>query len=231
MKLRKKEFFRKTVIPFFLGYTLKGVISLLAMTCRFRILGTEKLHQSAKNSKCILIAWHNRLGIITEILKRTGPQYRYAAMVSNSRDGQFIAVIANSYKEGRAIKVPHNQRAQALQMMINQLKSSNEIGIVTPDGPRGPKYTLKPGVALAARKCNAQVIPLSWSANRFWKFNTWDGMMLPKPFSTITVQWGNPVTLGKTSETTVEQDAQQLEHALLAITNDRDPNGTEKAAY
>lgn len=221
MKPRKKnEFLRKTVVPFLLGYTIKGLITLLGLTCRFRIEGTEKLHQSAQASKCILIAWHNRLGIITEILKRSAPQYHYAAMVSNSRDGQFIAVIANSYKEGRAIKVPHNQRAKALQMMINQLKNGNEIGIVTPDGPRGPKYSLKPGVVLAARECGAHVIPLSWSADRCWKFGTWDGMMLPKPFSTITVQWGEPVALDKSSHTTIEQDAKQLETALLSITHD-----------
>ena len=220
MKLRKNEFFRKTVVPFFLGYTIKGLITLLGMTCRFRIQGADKLHLSAKKSKCILIAWHNRLGILTEILKRSAPRYQYAAMVSNSRDGQFIAVIANSYKQGRAIKVPHNKRAQALQMMISQLKGGNEIGIVTPDGPRGPKYSLKPGVAFAARECGASVIPLSWSASRCWKFNTWDGMMLPKPFSTITVQWGDPVSLNKSGDTTVDQDAKQLEIALLSITQD-----------
>lgn len=226
MKREKREFFRKTVVPFLLGYTLKAVIALLSSTCRFKFKGTEKLHQTAQNSKCILIAWHNRLGIITEILKRTAPQYEYAAMVSNSRDGQFIAVIANSYKQGHAIKVPHNKRAQALQMMINRLKTGNEIVIVTPDGPRGPRYRLKPGVAMAARECDAKVIPLSWSADRFWKFRTWDQLMIPKPFSTITVTWGDPVSIEKDRSIPVESEAKKLEQALLSITNLSD---TEKA--
>lgn len=219
MKRKKSEFFRKTVVPYLLGYTLKGLIALLSLTCRFRIKGAEKLHQTAQSSKCILIAWHNRLGIITEILKRTAPQYQYAAMVSNSRDGQFIAVIANSYKQGNAIKVPHNKRAQALQMMINRLKNSDEIVIVTPDGPRGPRYRLKPGVAMAARECDAKVIPLSWTADRYWKFRTWDKLMLPKPFSTITVTWGDPVSVDKDRDNPIETEAKTLQNALLSITN------------
>ena len=219
MKREKKEFFRKTVVPYLLGYTLKGVITLIGLTCRFRIQGVDKLHQTAKGSKCILIAWHNRLGIITEILKRSAPKYQYAAMVSNSRDGQFIAVIANSYKQGHAIKVPHNKRAKALQIMINRLKHGNEIVIVTPDGPRGPKYKLKPGVVMAARECDAKVIPLSWSADRCWKFRTWDQLMLPKPFSTITVTWGDPVTIEKDKISSIEEEVKTLESALMSITN------------
>lgn len=221
MKRQKNEFFRKTVVPYILGYTIKGLITLIGWTCRFRIQGADKLHRTVKDSKCILIAWHNRLGMLTEILKRAAPQYRYAAMVSNSRDGQFIAVITDSYKQGRAVKVPHNKRALSLQLMINQLKAGNEIGIVTPDGPRGPKYTLKRGVALAARKCGAKVIPLSWNADKCWRLNTWDNLMIPKPFSTITVQWGDPVTLEDNEEIPVSDAAKQLEEALLSITVDR----------
>lgn len=219
MKRKKSDFFRKTVVPYILGYTLKGVIALLSSTCRFRINGAENLHKTTQHSKCILIAWHNRLGIITEILKRTAPQYQYAAMVSNSRDGQFIAVITNSYKQGNAIKVPHNKRAKALQTMINRLKNSDEIVIVTPDGPRGPRYKLKHGVTMAARECDAKVIPLSWSADRFWKFRTWDKMMLPKPFSTITVTLGDPVTVDKDRDKPIEEETLNLEKALLSITN------------
>lgn len=220
MKRKNHEFFRKILIPFLLGYLIKSVIFLLSLTCRFRINGAEKFHRSAKNSKCILIAWHNRLGMITEILKRAAPQYNYAAMVSNSRDGQFIAVIANSYKQGTAIKVPHNLRAKALQMIINRLKSTQEIVIITPDGPRGPKYKLKPGVVMAARESCAKVIPISWKADRCWTFSTWDELMLPKPFSTIIVEWGDPCTFEKNDSHTIEQDAKVLEQALLAITHD-----------
>jgi len=138
-------------------------------------------------------------------------------------------VITDSYNQGRAVKVPHNKRAQSLQLMINQLKAGNEIGIVTPDGPRGPKYTLKRGVALAARKCRAKVIPLSWNADKCWRFNTWDGLMLPKPFSTITVEWGDPVALDDKEEVSISDDAKKLEHALQTITDDG--SGIEKAAY
>jgi lysophospholipid acyltransferase (LPLAT)-like uncharacterized protein len=217
MKNAYREFFRKKAIPFLIGYTIRGTLYLLASTCRFRIEGKEKLLNTATTSKCILIAWHNRLGIIPEILKRCAPQYHYAAMISNSRDGEIISVIANSYRHGHAIRVPHNKRAEALQTMITRLKRGGEIIVVTPDGPRGPRYKLKQGSAMAARECSASVIPLSWTADRFWTFRTWDGLMLPKPFSKITVKWGDPIALSKKSISSLDQDAQRLESALLSI--------------
>lgn len=133
--------------------------------------------------------WHNRLLIISEILNKHAPQFIYRAVISNSRDGELLAILANSYSAGRTLRVPHNARYQALQQMISHLKSHNDILIITPDGPRGPRYKVKPGIAIAAHESQADVIPLSWTANRYWQLNTWDQMMIPKPFSHIEVKF------------------------------------------
>jgi len=208
-----RDFFRKKVVPFILGYLIKSAITVIGWTCHFKIEGRENLINAGSKPKCILIAWHNRLGIITEILKRTAPQFYYAAMVSNSRDGEIISVITNSYRHGRTIRVPHNARSESLRTMISRLKFGKEIIIVTPDGPRGPKYKLKPGAVIAAKETGANVIPLTWSANKVWLFRTWDQLMLPKPFSTISVKIGDPMTVANS----VEEGVETLQNALLAI--------------
>ncbi len=164
--------------------------------------------------------WHNRLMMTAEILKRIAPQNYYAALISNSRDGEIIAVLTNSYRHGRTIRVPHDGRAAALKGLINEMRKHNDVIIITPDGPRGPAYKVKPGIVLAAKKSKAEVFPLSWTSNRYWKLPTWDGMILPKPFSTLQVKLGPPVSLGENEIEKNSNGTEVLESALLSLERD-----------
>ena len=37
-----------------------------------------------------------------------------------------------------------------------------------------------------AQKTGVNIVILSYKASKFWEFNSWDKMILPKPFSKIT---------------------------------------------
>lgn len=149
-------------------------------------------------------------------MSRCAPQFNYAAIISNSRDGEVIAVLTNSYKQARSIRVPHHSRSAALQTFIRELKKGHEIFVVTPDGPRGPLYEVKPGVVLAAQEAEAHLVPLTWMSNTCWHLRTWDRFMIPKPFSTIEVKIGKPFTLPKDDSGT-KAGAQLLQKALLEL--------------
>jgi lysophospholipid acyltransferase (LPLAT)-like uncharacterized protein len=183
-----------------IALSAKYLIRLLLWTCRFKVQGLETFVKTASQERCIVVLWHNRLALVAEFFHRHAPQFIYAAFVSKSRDGEPLARLATSYKAGRAIRVPHNARHQALKNAIDHLKFHNEIVLFTPDGPRGPPFQVKPGVVKAAQEAGAAVIPFTWTASRFWQFKTWDQFMLPKPFSTIHVTLGVPVYLNKEME-------------------------------
>jgi lysophospholipid acyltransferase (LPLAT)-like uncharacterized protein len=203
---------KNKVASFVLSRIVKGAIKGILLTCRFQVSGMENFVQAASKRKCILMMWHNRLTLVAEIMTRYAPQFKYAALISNSKDAEILASHTNSYSIGRAIRVPHDSRAQVLQMMIKYLKYGNEVIIITPDGPRGPAKKVKPGAARAARETGANIIPLSWNASKVWKFNTWDKLMLPKPFSTITVKIGEAVKVENDTNTEIlEQALNQLE--------------------
>lgn len=172
----------------------KFVIRSILSTCKIEIAGFDQFNAAAKEKRCILMVWHNRLALVAEILNRYAPQNGYAAVVSKSRDAEPLALLASSYK-GKTIRVSHDARYQALRNMMNHLKQKTDVIIITPDGPRGPRYSVKPGIAVAARQSKAHIFPLAWSATKFWQLNTWDKMILPKPFSTITVTIGDSVQL------------------------------------
>jgi lysophospholipid acyltransferase (LPLAT)-like uncharacterized protein len=183
---------RRRWFPYIFAYSAKMAIRLLIKTCRVKIHGLDTFVKTAETSPCILMLWHSRLVLVSEILNFHAPQFIYTAFISKSRDGDPLAHLATSYPSGRALRVPHNARHLALTQLINSIKNKGEIIIITPDGPRGPKNVIKPGAVLAARETKANVFPFSWNAKRFWQLKTWDQMKIPKPFTSIDVYFGIP---------------------------------------
>ena len=59
--------------------------------------------------------------------------------------------------------------------------------IILPDGSKGAKYEAKLGVAVLAKMTQAAVIPISYSADKYWRIPSWDRMIIPKPFARISV--------------------------------------------
>ncbi|PJD96286.1 MAG: hypothetical protein CK425_06240 [Parachlamydia sp.] len=208
--------FKGKHLSFLLAYLAKALVKLIVWTCRLKVQGLEQFIAIGTSRTSIVMLWHNRLTLCAEIVSQFAPQFMYAAFVSNSRDGDPLAIIAESYPCGTTIRVPYQRRHEALKKMIERLKAQKEVMLITPDGPRGPRYTVKPGVILAAQQTDAAVFPMSWSATRFWQFNTWDRLILPKPFATISIIFGSPVELSHSSRCLAE-DTESLENALKDI--------------
>jgi len=170
---------------------------LLIKTCRLSFSDVELLKTHGKKGNCLLLLWHNRLCILPEILKIAAADLTYTAFISKSRDGNPLALIVESYPQATALRVGHSTRHQALKHLIERLEESKDVVIVTPDGPKGPKYELKPGAILAAQTTGAAIITTTWKASSYWSLSTWDGMMIPKPFSSIVIKFSGPYTIAK----------------------------------
>lgn len=208
MKMLKHNWlkFKGKWLSYPIAYFVKYLMRMLLATCRIEIEGLAPFVEMANKASCIIMLWHNRLGIIAEILHKNTPKNKYTAIISKSRDGEPLAIVVNSYRNGKVIRVPHNTRHQALNTVIKSLKNGNETIVITPDGPRGPVYQIKPGILLAARETSAPIIPLTWTATHYWELNTWDKFMIPKPFSTIKVIFGEAVQIDSKMEIEMEME-------------------------
>ena len=201
----------------FLMTTLgKGLIHLLIFTCRIHIEGLERFCELAAKERCILMFWHNRLALAPYILSQFTPQFLFAALVSGSRDGAVLTSMIHSYANGRTIRVPHQARYQALREIVRDIEERKQIVIITPDGPRGPRYSLKPGIAVAALETNAHVVSFNWEAKSYWELKTWDRLRLPKPFTTIRVTFNPSLRFDQTPIPTLDQAKEIIKKALPA---------------
>lgn len=203
---------KSTLLARALIYPIRSFLWLLIKTCKFKVTGGENLNFSAKSGSSIIMLWHNHLPLIGPSLLAAGPKLSYCAFISNSKDGDIAAEYVTSYSMGHTIRVPHDSREAALKTLISRLKMKRDVAIITPDGPRGPRHRIKPGVAIAAKETNASIIPFKWSSDKYWELKSWDKMQIPKPFSTINASFGTPVTLSK--ESAIEDDIKFLEGTL-----------------
>jgi lysophospholipid acyltransferase (LPLAT)-like uncharacterized protein len=217
MLKRIKSLYKKWMFAarsFLIAKLSLSVIHLLASTCRIRLIGLEQFCNVAASEKCILMLWHNRLALVPIILSRYTSRLRFAALVSGSRDGDILTTIVKSYKRGSTIRVRHQARYQALREIIRHVEEQKQIVIITPDGPRGPKYEIKPGIVLAALETKACIVSLNWEAKRYWELKTWDRLRLPKPFTTIQVTFTAPILLDKPSKLSLEESIAILKENL-----------------
>jgi hypothetical protein len=187
--------FKGSWLAYPLAWLGKLTMKVIWMTCRVEIIGLEQFVKVAAHKPCIMALWHNRMSIVCELFGRYLPDIPYAAFLSKSRDGEPIARIVNSYPNGSCIRVAHNSRHHALMEMIQTLKRRSHVVMITPDGPRGPRYQAKMGVVAAARDADAAIVPFSWEADRCWELNTWDGFRIPKFFARIRISFGPPVAI------------------------------------
>src|SRR5262249_17493705 len=112
----------------------------------------------------------NRLGLALPLyryyLARHQPERRLAAMVSASRDGGLLARILELFGVEPVRGSSSRRGPQALREMISWGERGYDLAI-TPDGPRGPCYTVQEGVISTAQITGLPIVPVSYRLN--WK--------------------------------------------------------------
>jgi lysophospholipid acyltransferase (LPLAT)-like uncharacterized protein len=86
-----------------------------------------------------------------------------------------------------AVRGSSSRRAvAALIGMKRALKDGQDV-CITPDGPRGPRYSFHPGVVKLAESSGAAIVPIHAHFSSAWRLKSWDRLVIPKPFSRVRV--------------------------------------------
>jgi lysophospholipid acyltransferase (LPLAT)-like uncharacterized protein len=81
--------------------------------------------------------------------------------------------------------------ARALRDYYQALVKEDISPVITPDGPRGPRFKFKPGAILLAQMSGRPILPMAYAASRAWRIK-WDRFVIPVPFSRIAIAIGPP---------------------------------------
>ncbi len=149
-------------------------------------------------------------------------------IISRSRDGDDINWVAERFGFLGLRGSPAAGAASAMREAIRQLAAGRGV-IVTPDGPKGPRYEAKPGIVSLARKKRAPIVPVCWSTRTRWEFSSWDRTRLPKPFSTVCAMVGTPLHFGGDEDE--EASRLRLETAMRHLTRTAEAYTGADAAF
>lgn len=158
-------------------------------TCRVKEHGTE--HRDGllySDNSAIAIFWHYSIVFILFQVRTIS----VSVMVSASKDGDYLARLAKllGFKPVRGSR--NRGGVAALKQMIKEVAAGNHVGIVA-DGSQGPCFKVQPGGILIASKTGMPLLPMAWSASRYFTFGSWDRTAIPYPFSKIDFCYGEPV--------------------------------------
>jgi lysophospholipid acyltransferase (LPLAT)-like uncharacterized protein len=117
-----------------------------------------------------------------------------AILVSEHSDGEYLARVLtrSGFRTVRGSSTSGGVRG--LKGLVRAAREGHDLAI-TPDGPRGPARSFKPGALAVARLTGLPVVPVVAIPARSWQLRSWDGFVIPKPFSTVRIVYGHPVEI------------------------------------
>ncbi len=153
-------------------------------TLRITISPEAAKQVAEQRHSLIVVFWHNRLFISADLRRRFRPFGKMNGLVSPSKDGAWLAAFFRFLGIGAVRGSTSRRGGQAMLEIYRKLSRGEDVAI-TPDGPRGPRYKFNPGAALIAQKTHCPVALIGSEYSRAIRFKSWDGFILPLPFSKV----------------------------------------------
>ncbi len=186
MNLKKEiKFF---FIKHFLTFSTYYILNLYAKTIRLRFENKDVIKNHLENNGRVIMAlWHQRFFAGLDSPRRF--KKTIGVMISRSRDGNFVANIAERLGWIPVRGSSSRGGKEALKKMTDSVIKNQIAGHIV-DGPTGPPHVIKPGLISMAQQSGAAICPTYVFYENAWTFNSWDRFMVPKPFSRVVVRFG-----------------------------------------
>ena len=141
----------------------------------------------------ILAFWHNRLFLMAPFYRRYCRGRTALALISRSRDGQFISDVAARFGI-RSARGSSSRHGMTAALAAFRAAGDEKLDLVfTPDGPRGPRYRVHPGVLRVAQATGRPIVAVTTHVP--WKrvLKSWDRFQVPLPFSRCELVSAEPI--------------------------------------
>ncbi len=203
--------------------TLIGVLmKTLGSTLRLTLRDDSGIGKTdSPPAPCIYLLWHNRFLVVPYAWQKiTQGRRKAVVLTSASKDGDMVARAMAAFGLG-AVRGSSSRRGVAALVGLKRALLDGQDICLTPDGPKGPRYQLQPGVLILAQSTSAPVVPVHIRFHSAWRLGTWDRFVIPKPFSRVEVTFAEPIDVATMiAESTSDHVRAHLETLLVQGTDD-----------
>jgi lysophospholipid acyltransferase (LPLAT)-like uncharacterized protein len=199
-----------------LGFFMAWLIRLWLGTLRFRYrpLGPNlDPHRRELRGRYVYAFWHENMML---------PAYCYArpdiwVLISQHADGQLIAEVCRHLGFRTVRGSTTRGGVEAVRQMLRLARIAHLA--ITPDGPRGPRRQVQPGLAYLAARTGLAIVPVGIGFHRPWRLRSWDRFALPRPWSFGACVTGEPIVVpAEASRAMLAEYSERVETALRRVT-------------
>ena len=194
--------------------------SLVFVTTRWQTHGREHADAMLRAGRPFITAfWHGRLMLSPHGWQAKPPIH---VMISRHPDGESIARATRRLGVVPVRGSSTRGGAAAFRASLRLLKNGGYLAI-SPDGPRGPRMRVQPGIIALARLSGAPILPLTFAVSRRKVARSWDRFVIALPFGRGVYVWGAPLHVAADADRQALEDARlTLEKRLNALTAEAD---------
>ena len=160
--------------------------------------------------RCIIGFWHGDLLMQPFSYRHWRKDSKIAVMISDHFDGELLAKTMKYFGLETVRGSSRKGAARALLHAIKKVRDGYDLGL-TPDGPKGPRFSVSEGIIAIAQKTGCPIILQNCVPDRYWQLGSWDRFVIPKPFCHIDFYCCEPI---KVTDMSME-DAKKLIHDKL----------------
>jgi lysophospholipid acyltransferase (LPLAT)-like uncharacterized protein len=173
---------------------LAWIVRLYCWTLRYSVEDKSGYLSDRLERPVIFLLWHNRIANMPLLYERRCQRHGRSACVlaSATPEGALLALFLGHFGLG-SVRVANSPRApNAMRELAGRMEKRQDV-FITPDGPLGPRYHLKPGALWFAQSTGRPIVPLHIESSRYVRFKSWDGFALALPFARVKVVLDEPV--------------------------------------
>lgn len=201
------------------------LVRTLVTTIRWEFRDPHGAIAVADRGPVIFAIWHNQIALSLWVhrryVRRHHPDRRLAGLVSASRDGGLLARVMELSGVVPIRGSSSRRGPQALRELVRAGTGGLDLAL-TPDGPRGPRHVVQPGVIAAAQLTGFPVIPAAVDVRPRLTLRSWDRFEVPLPFARCRVTFDRPIRVPRDGDVDRESLRSELEERLRALSEETD---------
>jgi lysophospholipid acyltransferase (LPLAT)-like uncharacterized protein len=177
IRYKLKKLMKQKIVILIVAFLISWILRILYSSLSCRIVGKDAFDNIS--GAAIVCFWHGRMVMMPFLVDK---KHKINLLSSSHSDGQFVAQIQKHFGTNIIFGSSSNGGFSAMREFF-RVKQRGEIIVMTPDGPRGPARKVGGAIVKIAKKLDIPIIPVTFSCNKYKTVQSWDSLMLTKPFS------------------------------------------------
>jgi lysophospholipid acyltransferase (LPLAT)-like uncharacterized protein len=192
------------------------LIRFLGWSARIEYRNRDVLERARRESgPYILTFWHSRFALMPFCY----PGNRMVVLHSRHRDARMLAQVMARFGHAQAWGSTTAGGATGVRQILRFIRDGHDVGM-TPDGPRGPRRRVQPGVIALARLSGKPIVPVAYSARPARRLGSWDRTLVPWPFARALFVYGEAIRVPRDADETAQEALRaRLEQELDRLTD------------